>query len=158
MGQTERHHHFEELVVAEIRCLDHDQELDSTVLVVLTVLALLIILVVLIVCAVVAFRSRHLERKMRERACSRFIVPNSAAQERVVSLEGAQPFHQNTFSTVDIVEHSHADSNSLESFQGDLQWGHSGGEEAVGDLPWRSTELLERGFCPDTNSVVLHPV
>ena len=31
---------------------------------------------------------------------SRFIVPNSAAQERVVSLEGTQPFRQNTFSMV----------------------------------------------------------
>ena len=31
---------------------------------------------------------------------SRFIVPSSAAQERVVSLEGAEPFCQNTFSTV----------------------------------------------------------
>ena len=35
---------------------------------------------------------------------SRFIVPNSAAQERVVSLEGAQPFPENTFSTVRILK------------------------------------------------------
>ena len=35
---------------------------------------------------------------------TRFIVPNSAAQERVVSLEGAQPFPQNTFSTVPTVQ------------------------------------------------------
>ena len=75
--------------------------LDPTLLMVLSILALVIILVVLVVCAVVAFRyhfvvvvdvavvvvvnhdavyktsrGRHLERKMRERACSRSSLVN----------------------------------------------------------------------------------
>ena len=73
--------------------------LDPTLLMVLSILALVIILVVLVVCAVVLFRfpfgmiltlllnhdydavyktsrGRHLERKMRERACSRSSLVN----------------------------------------------------------------------------------